>query len=254
MKKIVSNILIVSTQLIIGGLFLFMLFSDNGDNRNVVVKNNNLDKMADSVSELFVADKLEKQIIDTKKEEELIAEEEALKKKEEEAKRKAEEEEARKRAEEEARIKSEEEAQRKAAEEEAARNAVYVDASGYISKPAAGFNVTTGNKSYSLNAEEFNVVAGVIGCEGAGENDMLAVASVIFNRADRNGSSPYVEVTRAGQFSCIYLYNASHTQKGTNALNAAISGIRNTGYTSFNCPGCAPAIDHHIEDRGNWYY
>ncbi len=121
MKKIVSNILIVSTQLIIGGLFLFMLFSDNGDNRNVVVKNNNLDKMADSVSELFVADKLEKQIIDTKKEEELIAEEEALKKKEEEAKRKAEEEEARKRAEEEARIKAEEEAQKKAAEEEAAR-------------------------------------------------------------------------------------------------------------------------------------
>ena len=83
---------------------------------------------------------------------------------------------------------------------------------------------------------------------------MLAVASVIFNRADRNGSSPYAEVTRAGQFSCIRLYNASHTQKGTNALNAAISGIRNTGYTSFNCPGCAPAIDHHIEDRGNWYY
>ena len=121
MKKIVSNILIVSTQLIIGGLFLFMLFSDNGDNRNVVVKNNNLDKMADSVSELFVADKLEKQIIDTKKEEELIAEEEAQKKKEEEAKRKAEEEEARKRAEEEARKKAEEEAQRKAAEEEAAR-------------------------------------------------------------------------------------------------------------------------------------
>lgn len=31
MKKIVSNVLIVSTQLIIGGLFLFMLFSDNNE-------------------------------------------------------------------------------------------------------------------------------------------------------------------------------------------------------------------------------
>ena len=60
MKKIVSNVLIVSTQLIIGGLFLFMLFSDsNEDKKNVVVKNDNLNKMADSVSELFVADQLE---------------------------------------------------------------------------------------------------------------------------------------------------------------------------------------------------
>ena len=40
MRKIVSNVLIVSTQLIIGGLFLFMLFSDNNeDKRNIVVKN-----------------------------------------------------------------------------------------------------------------------------------------------------------------------------------------------------------------------
>ena len=54
MKKIVSNVLIVSTQLIVGGLFLFMLFSNKTeDNRVVVVENNNLDKMADAVSELF---------------------------------------------------------------------------------------------------------------------------------------------------------------------------------------------------------
>ena len=51
MKKIVSNVLIVSTQLIIGGLFLFMLFSDNNeDNKVVVVENDNLNKMADAVS------------------------------------------------------------------------------------------------------------------------------------------------------------------------------------------------------------
>ena len=252
MKKIVSNVLIVSTQLIIGGLFLFMLFSANTeDNRVVVVENNNLDKMADAVSELFEVDHATLLKVDEKKEEELISAEEKAKQ-EEEARIAAEQEAARIAQEEAARAEAERKAQEEAAE--AARNATYVDASGYISKPAAGFNVTTGNKSYSLSAEEFNVVAGVIGCEGAGENDMLAVASVIFNRADRNGSSPYAEVTRAGQFSCIRLYNASHTQKGTNALNAAISGIRNTGYTSFNCPGCAPAIDHHIEDRGNWYY
>lgn len=125
MKKIASNVLIVSTQLIIGGLFLFMLFSGEESNTDVVVKNNNLDKMADSVSELFVADKLEKKIIDEKKEEALLAEEEAKKKREEEeAARKAAEEEAKRKAEEEAARKAaEEEAARKAAEEEAARQA-----------------------------------------------------------------------------------------------------------------------------------
>ena len=63
MKKIVSNVLIVSTQLIIGGLFLFMLFSDsNEDKKNVVVQNDNLNKMADAVSELFVADQMENKV------------------------------------------------------------------------------------------------------------------------------------------------------------------------------------------------
>ena len=67
MKKIVSNVLIVSTQLIIGGLFLFMLFSDsNEDNKVVVVENDNLNKMADAVSELFVADQMEIISEDTK--------------------------------------------------------------------------------------------------------------------------------------------------------------------------------------------
>lgn len=53
MRKIVSNILIVSIQLVVGGLFLFMLFSDNSEGKQVVViENNNLYKMADAVSEL----------------------------------------------------------------------------------------------------------------------------------------------------------------------------------------------------------
>ena len=128
MKKIASNLLIVSTQLVVGGLFLFMLFS-NGveDNKVVVVKNNNLNKMADSVSELFVADQLENVVASDTKEVNLMDEEEAAKKRaEEEAKKKAEEEAARKKAEEEeaARKRAEEEAARKKAEEEAASRAV----------------------------------------------------------------------------------------------------------------------------------
>lgn len=119
MKKIASNVLIVSTQLIVGGLFLFMLFSNKGNTQDVVVKNTNLDRMADSVSELFVADKLEKKILDEKKEEELLAQEELAKKKalEEEQKRIAEEEARKAKEEEERRLAEEAEAQRKAQEE-----------------------------------------------------------------------------------------------------------------------------------------
>ena len=100
MKKIVSNILIVSTQLIIGGLFLFMLFSDSNENNEVVVvENDNLNKMADAVSELFVADQLENKTIDTT-EVDLVSEEERKAQEQAEA-------EARAKAEEEARIKAE---------------------------------------------------------------------------------------------------------------------------------------------------
>ena len=127
MKKIASNLLIVSTQLVVGGLFLFMLFSNNvDDNKVVVVKTNNLNKMADSVSELFVADQSENVTEDDTKEVTLVDEAEVARiRAEEEAKKKAEEEEAKRIAEEEeARKKAEEEAARKKAEEEAAARAV----------------------------------------------------------------------------------------------------------------------------------
>ena len=59
MKKIVSNVLVVCVQLMVGGLFLCMLFSDNSkENKVVVAHNDNLNKMADSVSLLFSGDKI----------------------------------------------------------------------------------------------------------------------------------------------------------------------------------------------------
>ena len=125
MKKIVSNVLIVSTQLIVGGLFLFMLFSNKTeDNRVVVVENNNLDKMADAVSELFEVDhvvNVNQAEEDAKKEEELKSEQQRIA---EEEKRKAAEAEAARIAQEEANRKAQEEAAaKKAQEEEAARRA-----------------------------------------------------------------------------------------------------------------------------------
>ena len=108
MKKIVSNVLVVSVQLIVGGLFLCMLFSDNNEESKIVVTNNdNLNKMADSVSLLFTGDKSLVDVVDEVEVELLSVEEvEAQKAKEAEEKAKAE-------AEEKARA----EAEAKAAEE-----------------------------------------------------------------------------------------------------------------------------------------
>ena len=125
MKKIVSNVLIVSTQLIIGALFLVMLFSDkNGNNKVVVVENDNLNKMADAVSELFVEEEAEKPVIDESKQVDLITEEQ--RKAREEAKRVAEEKakaeaEAKAKAEAEAKAKAEAEAKAKAEAEARAK-------------------------------------------------------------------------------------------------------------------------------------
>ena len=114
----------------VGGLFLFMLFSGNAeDNRVVAVENNNLDKMADAVSVLFEVDHTVSEPVDENKEEELVSAEEKAKQEEaariaaeEEAKRKAEEEAQRQAALEAERIAQEEAARR--AQEEAARSVV----------------------------------------------------------------------------------------------------------------------------------
>ena len=254
MKKIVSNILIVSTQLIIGGLFLFMLFSDSNENNEVVVvENDNLNKMADAVSELFVADQLENKTIDTT-EVDLVSEEERKAQEQAEA-------EARAKAEEEARIKAEQEAAAKAqAEEEArkkaeeeARNAVIASANGYVSKPAAGFNVTTGNKIYSLSENEIAIVAGVVACEGTTRDDMLGVMSVILNRADAcwgGNCTPVSVVAAPSQFSC---YGHSATSGAISVVKDALAGIRNTKYTSFN--GWSSGVsNNYIVSGGNRYY
>lgn len=252
MKKIVSNLLIVSTQLIVGGLFLVMLFSDSGENnRVVVVENNNLDKMADAVSELFVVDHKVVEDLNKQKEEELFtAEQRRL---EAEARAKAEAE-AKALAEAEAARIAQEEAKRKAEEE--ARNAIIVSASGYISKPAIGFNVTTGNKVYTLTDEQFGILASVVSCEAnkSSKDDILGVMSVILNRADRNGIDPVSVVAAPYQFSC-YKEGKSIVPSDLVAtvMRDALNGIRNNNYYSFNA-WYTNRSENYIVERGNRYF
>lgn len=231
-----------------------MLFSDNNeDKRNIVVKNDNMNKMADAVSELFVADPNSNTNDSSTEEVNLVSEEEKKAQEEAEAKAKAEEE-ARQRAAAEAeaaRIAAEQKAQ-----EEAARNAIIVSANGYRSKPAAGFNVTTGNRTYSLSDGEFAILATVVNCEAnrSSRDDVLAVMSVILNRADRNGGSPVSVVSARGQFSC---YTGSGTTVSDSVASvmrdALYNGIRNNSYSSFGS-WRSGVSNNYIVDGGNRYY
>ncbi|MBQ8681626.1 MAG: cell wall hydrolase [Bacilli bacterium] len=259
MKKIVSNVLIVSTQLIVGGLFLFMLFSDsNEDNRVVVVENNNLDKMADAVSELFVVDHAVVVDIDKQKEEELVAAEEKKRLEEAAAAKAAAEAEAAAKAaaEAEAQRKAQEEAAaRAAAEAEAARNQVVVDATGYISKPAAGFNVTTGNKTYVLDDSQFAILAKVVSCEAnkSSKDDVLAVMSVILNRADRNGIDPVSVVAAPYQFSCYTGEGITPSATVASVMRDALNGVRNNNYYGFRSWYSSGYSSNYIIEGGNRY-
>ena len=150
--------------------------------------------------ELFYEDKTLTETVESTEVVELPSSEELAKKAQEE--------------EEEARKKAEEEERKRQEEEEARRNAVMVSASGYISKPGMGFEVTTDNKTYTLGDGDFNIVAGVVACEASGKDDALAVMSVILNRADNNGISPVNVVAAPGQFSC---YNLKHKYKHEHA-------------------------------------
>ena len=250
MKKIVTNALVVGTQLIVGGLFLFMLFSDNNeDSRVVVVENNNLNKMADAVTELFVVDHAVVEMVDTTSEEELISSEE---------KKRQEEEAARLAAEEAARIAAEEEAARLAAEEEA-KKIIEVDPTGYISNPAVGFEVTTGNKMYSLSDEEFAVLATVVNCEASknGKDDILGVMSVILNRADssRYPNDPVSVVAAPSQFSCYNegVVNNNVSGEVISVMKDALNGIRNNKFYSFNA-WYTNRSENYIVTGGNRYF
>lgn len=250
MGKIVSNALIVGTQLIVGGLFLFMLFSEeDNNNRVVMIENNNLNKMSDAVSELFV---IENPIIDLTKEEELmVAGQEKVEVPLEQPKQEV--------------VVQEQPTEEVAVvvppvqEVVVAPSPVVVDPTGYITNPSVGFHVTTGNRTYSLSDEEFAIVASVVNCEAnrGSKDDILGVMSVILNRADsaRYPNDPVSVVSAPYQFSCYKAgninYNVSETVKSV--IRDALNGVRNNNYYSFRSWQSVSFSNNYIVERGNRY-
>ena len=238
MNKIVSNGLVVSIQLIIGGLFLFMLFgNDNDSSQVVVVDNSNLNKMADSVSELFT--ETEEIIIDYSEEEELfdatqneVVEEQPV-------------------------IDNEMFVAEETVIEEEPQVLVSVDASGYSSIPALGFNVTIDNKVYELSDEDFKILAAVVSCEAkkTSKDDILAVMSVILNRTDssRYPNDPVSVVAAPNQFSCYKGLSVEPNELVASVMRDALNGVRNNKYYGFRSWQTVSYSNNYIVDGGNRY-
>lgn len=167
MRRTISNLLVIGSQLLIVGLFFGTIFNNDirVEKHVSTIHNENLNKIATSVSLLFKdeavpsVDELDKKLDDVspmelpsidKLESEVSVEKEKDLKEE---------------------VKSE--------------PLVSIDASKYSSKEEMGFKVTEGNKTYTLSDYEFDVVVAVVSGEfDKTYDDALGVVSVILNRCD----------------------------------------------------------------------
>ena len=251
MRKI-ANFAVIVSQLLMVGIFSFSILKNNRVEEKYVstVHNENLDKIATSVSLLFKEDINNE---DTEKADLSLNElpsvptvkEEKVEEKKEESKK----------------------------EDEVVSTPLYsIDASKYTDNEPMGFKVTEGNKEYNLSDYEFDVVVAVVSGEfDKNLDDALAVVSVILNRCDSPkwsswaGSSPYSQVIRAGQFEVYYAgmyldYMPGGKKYGSTKYNIAkqavldgLNGIRNNKYLGFRAWWLSGYSDKYIVYGGNRY-
>lgn len=254
MRRTISNLLIIGCQLLIVGLFFGTVFNDDVrvEKHVSTIHNENLNKIANSVSLLFKdeslpnIDELEDKLEDISSVElpAAPAVKEIEEKKQEEEK----------------------------VEEVVSSPLVSIDASKYTSKEEMGFKVTEGNKTYELSDYEFDVVVAVVSGEfDKTYDDALGVVSVILNRCDSPkwsswaGSSPYQQVIRKGQFEVYFAgsylsYMPGGNQYGKEKYNIAkqavldgLNGIRNNNYLGFRAWFVTGYSDKYIVYGGNRY-
>lgn len=257
MKRNLPGLIVMICQILIVGFFFVVVFNKdvNVEKHVSTVHNENLNKIAESVSVLFNYE------IDEVVDNEVVQDDESTNElpaldviKEEEKEPVKEEEEK----EEEVKLSTE--------------PLVSVDASKYINKKSMGFVVTEGNRQFTLNDSEFNVVVAVVSSEfDKNKDDALAVVSVILNRCDSDkwrtwsGITPYDQVIRAGQFE-VYssgaykAYMPGGSRYGSDKYNVAkqavidgLNGIRNNKYLGFRAWHISGYSDKYIVDGGNRY-
>ena len=251
MKRRISGLIVIGSQLLIVGLFFVTMFNDDikVEKHVSIIHNENLNKIATSVSLLFeeeeipVEEKMEELTLEELPSIDVIAEDVS-------------------------------EIEEKIEKEEivASTPLVSVDASKYIDNVAMGFEVTEGNRVFSLNDNEFNVVVAVVAGEfGSDMNDALGVVSVILNRCDSQtwinwaGDNPYKQVIKTGQFEVYgkgyYLaympggknYGGAKYQIAKQAVIDGLNGIRNNGYLGFRSWWSTNYSDKYVISGGNRY-
>lgn len=253
MKRRISGLIVIGSQLLIVGLFFVTVFSSDIKVQKQVstIHNGNLNKIATSVSLLFeeeiipVEDKLEELVLEELPSASVIADEVAKMEKEHNNE-----------------------------EEEIVESTplVSVDASKYINNVAMGFEVSEGNKQYDLSNNEFDVVVAVVAGEfGSNLNDALGVVSVILNRCDSKtwvkwaGATPYKQVIKSGQFEVYgkgyykaYMpggknYGGTKYQVAKQAVIDGLNGIRNNSYLGFRSWHSTGYSDKYVVSGGNRY-
>jgi len=257
MKRNLPSLIVIACQVLIVGLFFTTVFNDNIKLEKYVstIHNENLNKIATSVSLLFKEEEKEVKIeeVEEKMEELVIEELPSVDEVKEDANKV-------------------EEKKEKEEETIVSEPLVSVDASKYINNEVMGFVVTEGNKAYDLSDYEFNVVVAVVSGEfDKNKDDALAVVSVILNRCDSDkwrswsGTTPYAQVIRAGQFevysSGAYLaYMPGGSRYGSEKYNIAkqavldgFNGIRNNSYLGFRAWHLSGYSDKYIVSGGNRY-
>ena len=223
MKKIVLNIFVISLQLLMVGLFFMTVFSEkvNITKKVSIVDNENLDKIADSVSLLFISE--ETPLVDNEIAS-VYVDMSSLDEKVEEEK----------------------------VNIVTNNSLTLLNTSLYKSNPDLGFVVTDNNKTYTLSSDEFDLVVAVVAAEYEKSiDDALAVISVILNRCESPtwsewaGTSPAMQVVKPNQFEVYsigsYLkympggafYGTNHYKLAKQAVIDAFNGIRNNDYYSF---------------------
>lgn len=223
MKKIVLNIFVISLQLLMVGLFFMTIFSEkvNITKKVSIVDNENLDKIADSVSLLFISE--ETPLVDNEIASVYVD------------------------------MSSLDEEEQEIEENIVTNNSLtLLNTSLYKSNPDLGFVVTDNNKTYTLSSDEFDLVVAVVAAEYEKSiDDALAVISVILNRCESPtwsewaGTSPAMQVVKPNQFEVYsigsYLkympggvfYDTNHYKLAKQAVIDAFNGIRNNNYYSF---------------------
>ena len=223
MKKIVLNIFVISLQLLMVGLFFMTVFSEkvNITKKVSIVDNENLDKIADSVSLLFISE--ETPLVDNEIASVYVD------------------------------MSSLDEEEQEIEENIVTNNSLtLLNTSLYKSNPDLGFVVTDNNKTYTWPDDEFDLVVAVVAAEYEKSiDDALAVISVILNRCESPtwsewaGTSPAMQVVKPNQFEVYsigsYLkympggafYGTNHYKLAKQAVIDAFNGIRNNNYYSF---------------------